>query len=291
METKKPYQKWISFAFVVAILGMMSSYIMPWILIDAIPYIMDLFGFKPRKLPQELNALGDWFGGTSTPLLSFASFLLITVAMFMQREELSLQRKELEATRDVLKDQSKTMARQMFENTLFQMISLHHEIVNSVSYNTISGVTFGRRAFENIFIAYKNGSPNYVTQQDIRGEIVLLREKYQHFYDAYQSVIGHYFRNLYRIIRYIEMAKDIDVVDKREYVGIIRAQLSLFELLLILYNCISEEGDRFFPLMVKYKLMDNIEANNLINKSHAQFFNEDKLGEMIIILTDLNKKK
>ena len=55
----------------------------------------------------------------------------------MQHEELGLQRKELAQTneelaaqREEFAAQTKTMKIQRFENTLFNMLSLQHDIVN-----------------------------------------------------------------------------------------------------------------------------------------------------------------
>ncbi|MEM5664342.1 putative phage abortive infection protein [Bacillus toyonensis] len=77
----------------------------------------------------------------------------------------------------------------------------------------------------------------------------LKHEAYETLYKKHENVIGHYYRNLYRIVKLIQNnvfdseSHERDNEEKRKYRGILRAQLSSFELLMIFYNIsYSEKG-------------------------------------------------
>ena len=77
----------------------------------------------------------------------------------------------------------------------------------------------------------------------------LKQEAYETLYKRHENVIGHYYRNLYRIVKLIQNttfnneSQERDNEEKRKYRGILRAQLSSFELLMLFYNIsYSEKG-------------------------------------------------
>jgi hypothetical protein len=77
-------------------------------------------------------------------------------------------------------------------------------------------------------------------------------------FEGHQSRLGHYYRHLYQMVRYVdERALDID---KYEYVKTIRAQLSTHEQALLLVNSLTPIGQNWWTknLIVKYRLVQNI---------------------------------
>lgn len=86
--------------------------------------------------------------------------------------------------------------------------------------------------------------------------IELKIKAYELVYKEYSPHVGHYFRNLYRIVRLIEdesFSKDenVNITEKRKYRGILRAQLSSMELLMIFYNVVYSSKGRGFKLLLK----------------------------------------
>lgn len=86
---------------------------------------------------------------------------------------------------------------------------------------------------------------------------------YEEVYKDNENVIGHYYRNLYRIVRLIQDEKfDTDheknKIEKRKYRGILRAQLSSFELLMIFYNVVySKKGEKFKEILRNTNFFDD----------------------------------
>lgn len=94
--------------------------------------------------------------------------------------------------------------------------------------------------------------------------IELKHEAYETFYKKNENVIGHYYRNLYRIVKLIQgnvfdvESQERDNEEKRKYRGILRAQLSSFELLMIFYNVsYSQKGKKFKELIEGINFFDD----------------------------------
>lgn len=220
------------------------------------------------------GVFGDSFG-LLTSFFSGLAFAGLIITMLMQKEELELQRKELSLTREELvaqrqelTNQNNTMRQQRFENTFFQMLSLHNEIVRSVEIGSGSKQLTGRSAFELLrsdFIT--NGDGKYLKDAGIDR----INEIYLKFHQKNQHRIGHYFRNLYTIIKFVD---ESDVESKKLYTNIVRAQLSSYELFFLFYNCLSEMGkEKFKRLVEEYALLKNLPDSLIENlATHKQFY-------------------
>lgn len=111
-------------------------------------YMMDGREFK------ELGVFGDTFGAVNA-LFSGLAFAGLFYAILLQRAELAAQREELAETREVLKSQkleaekqNATLAQQTFDNTFFQLLRLHNDIVSSIDIDRRSkGTLKGRDCF------------------------------------------------------------------------------------------------------------------------------------------------
>lgn len=221
---------------------------------------------------DDRGTLGDMFG-TVNSLFSGAALAGIIFTILLQRKELELQRAELTATRDEFSMQNQTMKRQQFENLFFNMVSLHNQIVNDLDLS--QGRINGRDALREYFISL---------QQDLKGKETLedFEKSYRKFYELYQSNLGHYFRNLYRIFKLIEDTdfydlgakvkdgvvttetfSDLNETEQYRYSCIVRAQLSDFEVGLLFYNGLSSFGEKFKPMIEKYRLLDHLPYNSI----------------------------
>lgn len=85
-------------------------------------------------------------------------------------------------------------------------------------------------------------------------------------FEGHQSRLGHYYRHLYQMIRYVD-GQDL-AIDKYEYVKTIRAQLSTHEQALLLVNSLTPMGQDWWRknLIVKYRMVQNI-PNEFFNHS------------------------
>ena len=217
----------------------------------------------------------------------------------MQREDLELQRDEMRLTREEIHEQNRTFTTQRFENTFFNMLNLHHDIIDKIKVKDIGGNKDGRDAFGSLLRFVKEVF-NKASASDTIDKWVLFNDLYTNFYNKYNSELGHYFRNLYRIIKIIDNTtfsndKKIDHITKYEYTSIVRSQLSDDELLLLYYNCGTRNGMDFFrPYIEKYTLFKNLPKSrvHLLGKLERLYFKSafEKPTDLSLFLSFFSKE-
>jgi hypothetical protein len=239
--------------------------------------------------PAILGTTGDWLAGSSTPLLTFASFILLVETFRLQRKEIELtrqaledQKEELELTRQAHLSQNETLEKQRIESAIFQGISLHNEIVLSMEVSQekrfLSGTDIvpfivtikGRNVFKKLYSELKNYL-YYDYERHRNHNVITLEQRYQQIHEGYyewyienEHYVGHYYRNLYHLFKMIHNSV-LDQLEKEKYVDIVRAQLSSEELLLLFYNAISfRENNSFIPLIRQYNILKHINKERLI---------------------------
>jgi hypothetical protein len=229
--------------------------------------------------PAGAGEFGDMFGGLNALFSGFA-FVGLIYAILLQRRELQLQREELEDTRaelkgqkDQLEAQNRTLLRQTFDNAFFQLLGLHHQIVNAIDRREGSADADAIQQGRDCFVFYYSALRRRL-QGDPRFTVGATRENiriaYNELYNEFQADIGHYFRNLYNIVKFVDRSQ---IEDKRTYTNLIRAQLSSHELLMLFYNCLTHIGEeKFKPLLEKYSLLKNMPHEELLDESHIRWY-------------------
>lgn len=231
------------------------------------------------KDPTNQGTFGDTFGAVNA-LFSGLAFAGLIATLLYQKEELKLQREELQQTREELKgqreefeEQNKTLKRQRFENTFFNMLSLQQEITNNLllqckifKEDIERDVTYkGREAFKGI---YEDAVFEY------EGFISITNTGLKHilknnWLDGYTKIpatnrFDHYFRHLYRIFKYVDTTDLISDEERYEYACIVRSQLSDYELIMLFFNGLSDNGkEKFKPLIEKYAILKNMRPDLL----------------------------
>ena len=203
-----------------------------WILIIAGATTLCVFAIDVwihPKAATSFGTFGDFFGGVLNPIFTFLTFFGLIVTIVIQRMELRLAREEYEKTAVALNTQA-------IENTFFNILDLHHKIIDGLKFdpsifpeseieknerlaglksnkNTIS---HGRNVFDAIILEIRNrtiSSPQKVMEQ------------YKYLQDQHNHVLGHYFRNFYQALKFIDSYADnlLSKKDKEKYSGILRA--------------------------------------------------------------------
>jgi hypothetical protein len=231
------------------------------------------------------GTFGDMFGAVNA-LFSGLAFVGVIYAILLQGKELKLQRKELRYTRQELKGQklqlekqSATLKKQNFENTFFELLRLHNDITNSIDLvDAENKITKGRDCFKVFYTRFKTLWGRTKRQYGESDELDRINKTYLAFYDEHQSELGHYFRSMYNIVKFVDNS---DVDNKSLYTNIIRAQLSSFELALLFYNSLSDMGrEKFMPLIEEYSLLKTVPTGQLINPpDHSPFYEKRAYGK------------
>jgi hypothetical protein len=210
---------------------------------------------------------GDFFGGVLNPIFTFLTFMGLLVTIVLQQTELREARIEMKRSADALHEQNARLHRQTFEATFFQMLSVHTGIVGSIDLISDDGkVTGGRDCFSVFYTRLNKIYRENVQKANGRhSDEKILRLSYKLFWRKHQVELGHYFRYLYNVIRFI---KESDFVEG-PYLRLIRAQLSDQEALLLFYNCVaSEYGENFKDLAEEFALLNNMPKIRVLRPSH-----------------------
>lgn len=280
------------------------------------------FDIQKQIQADKIGQFGDFVGGLVGSIWALAGVVLFYVALTEQRKdfrtnkdvlkaqmealgqqikEFELQREELAETREVFKIQSDTLKKQQFESTFFNLLNIHHMIVNSLDLTsirnkhpkndprvvlnltpverreTVTEITTGRDCFVKFSKGLKNQYNNIKSEYPTLPQLELAQKAYLKYYKRHQSDLGHYFRNLYHIFKFIKSSKE---EDKNRYTSIVRAQLSNDELVLLFYNCLVEQGEKFRPYIEEFHLLKNINPETLIEPDkHPGLYNSSAYGD------------
>lgn len=269
-ESKSRLWIWI----IIAIIGVIALWGLSWILID-----------KYIDSSTDQGTFGDKFGAVNA-LFSGLAFAGLIATLLYQREELKLQRKELNEQKLEFREQNKTLKRQRFENTFFNMLSLQQEIVANISFDEVKTIFDfnthtqdeqrtsynGRSLFREMYLNLKVSIDKKQFYQGVKGAIQANN------YSAYSYIsattrFDHYFRHLYRIFKYVDTS-DLILDDERyEYICIVRSQLSDYELVMLFYNCLSTNGkDKFKPLIERYSIFNNLRVELLAKNEYKEAY-------------------
>ncbi|HHQ4786546.1 TPA: putative phage abortive infection protein [Aeromonas hydrophila] len=213
---------------------------------------------------SELGPFGDFLGGVLNPIFTFMTFFGVIITIVLQKIELKAAREEYTKSAEALSTQA-------IENTFFNMLNLHHKIVENLSfplnhnprsvdrvlspddtpldYYKDTNTHHGVEAFSKLL----DTMSSYDTKDETLRLYKVIQEKHNHLF-------GHYFRNLYQILKFIHKNNAIKKQKKKEYASILRAQLSTDELAVLFINCIGNTVDdgSFRKLLIKYQMLEHM---------------------------------
>lgn len=198
---------------------------------------------------EERGQFGDMFGGFNA-LASSLTLVGLAYTIYLQRIE--LRRAAEDATK-----QAAALYQQQFDSTFFQLLNVQAGILSDVDINGgIAGRARGRRAF-----AYARARLDRLYKQH-RERVDATREEAAEFaYDDLDEesggVLGHYFRNLYHIVKFTDDSL-LKSAEKKRYTSFVRAQLSADETTVLFFNCQTPRAEKFQPLIEKYALLEHL---------------------------------
>lgn len=260
------------------------------------------------------GAMGDYFGGMLNPTFALLGLfaLLKTIriqseelrtsnkALEYSNEELQLTRTEAHLSREALQEQSNSIKLQNFENTFFNMINLHNEIIQGIKFTTVNYIfksdlndsidfeitfkveenAFANKDLDSICINLKKFLNTYNTLENYMKEINyknlsninqanMTNDLYLLFYNVHDQYVGTYFRNIYQILKVISKKG----INEKFYSNILRAQLSNHELEFLFYHCASQIGNtEFIILLIKFEFLEHLRYNKEINKQDVKLY-------------------
>ncbi|WP_092002620.1 putative phage abortive infection protein [Marinobacter pelagius] len=268
-SNRSNFPRWLIF---VAIFCVVSG------LIAVITYGLS-FGPDLSDDAQEWALFGDYLGGVLNPIFALAALFALLYTIYLQSTELRNSTEQLRKSAEALDSQNNVLRKQSFESTFFQLLRLYNEIVDELRV-TVRDPFMRRQGQEseyenrNALLYLNNNLKDKYIEKVRRGdfpdipEVDAISQEYDNFYSQNAQHLGHYFRTMYNILKFIEFSA-VKEQDKFIYANLLRAQLSKQELALLLYNCISLYGRRkMLPLVKKYRLLKHIEDDSVADVEH-----------------------
>jgi len=212
---------------------------------------------EAKANPYNTTALrgqyGDSYGPLNT-LFTGLAFVGLAVTIIMQIEESAKrdkQQKEESAKRD------KEHTEDNFELNFYKQLDALRSYIVSLSLartlpNTALFTITGRAVLQRIWVEFFN---SFTTEAIALDDLQAYMNRYSKFFHGGEEILAPYFRLLYYVFRYIDRSK---ITDKQEYADIVRAELSPAELQFLMANCLTDEGEKFKPLVEKYHLLKHV---------------------------------
>lgn len=226
---------------------------------------------------DETGPIGDTIGGIMNPFIAIGAAWLTYKAFVIQYEA----NKELKLNTEINR----------FETTFFSLLAMQQNIIEGLilKVETVKIDRDGRSKTEPITVmlhgrdtlrkVYEEGSNDRIDLSR-SGLIVfggikqcIARHGYKYMSKNEDlSFLDSYFRHLYRIVKFVDECAVLDRKDRNKYterykyICFLRAQLTDYELGLLFYNCLSDNGiQKFKPLVERYALFNNLRDKMLNN--------------------------
>lgn len=244
---------------------------------------------------NEFEGISEYVGGLVGSLWSLAGVLLFYASLSSQKEDLERQRELLVRQIDEVVAQTKEsrIQNEMFkeqknEETFFQLLRFHSEIISTitieqqevdfVSGENINKTIQGRKTFVEYYDIYKRffqEASELTSSQDEDSLSKIFDKAYNSFYLEYQADLGHYFRNLFNVIFFIESLKKSQ---QAFYLGLLMAQLSNYELTLLFFHCLRSTNKDFKILVEKYAILDQVPKDEVTSMAY-KLYDSNAFGE------------
>lgn len=201
---------------------------------------------------------GAFFGGVTGSVLAFMALLVLL-------RTLDVNKNELRETRKLLEQQN-------FDSIFFNLLKLQNTILEKVElkmrdFQGEQQFAYGRDAIRELVETFQ---AKYL-HNEMRGDRNLENDLQRHqeairkFNNSYGYSYFHIYQFIKNICEVIHSANLNESVQEK-YIGILRSQLSKYEILLLFYNTLNERNaEKSIPLMVEFDLLKNLDKDSLLD--------------------------
>lgn len=211
---------------------------------------------------EKLGTFGDSFGVLNT-LFSGLAFLGVAFSVWLQKKELDEARKQLAEER-LHRDKAS------FETTFINLLGLYTQGASALKYECQGKELEGNAAFDQLATVICSEFYDDWFYHPQRSAVAIYEEK---FSKRHHKILGHYFRTLYHVLKFIEQSSLSDD-EKKFYSNILRSQLTSSQLLLLFYNGLSKYGDKLKPLLISYKMFEQLPGSYFNEQIKKESFNQ-----------------
>lgn len=216
-------------------------------------YVVSFYSMDFASCPADFGIFGDYAGGVVGTLTG-----LISVVFLYRTYRIQI---EISRTQETQQQSSQ------FENTFFMLLSQQRSILHQIEGELID--SYGvKRNYEGYAYISKLRQNLEIRLSDLMYEELLISREnknilkvkvhslYHDLFQSHASQLGHYFRHLYHIVKFVDGSSE---PNKKKYVDIVQSQMNTDELYLTAINGVSNYGrKRMLPLLDKYSFLENL---------------------------------
>lgn len=205
----------------------------------------------------ETGPISDTVGNLANPFINIASIAMMFLAFYMQYRANKLVIKQFEHNQ--------------FEHRFFELLKINREysaeLVDSFYDENDSGTTLNkRRGFEYLVKKINNEYNSEVMQEPVHDN----KKVFSHLWESYQDeYFDQYFRHMYTFVRFVVSKDFLTYEQKRSYLRIVRSSLSAYEQILLYYNWLSGDGEKWEDgenrYFTDYRMLHNIKPTMIIS--------------------------
>ena len=230
---------------------------------------------------------------TTNSIFSALAFAGVIVAIYLQRNELILQREELESTRTEFVMQNQTLKKQRFENTFFNLLNVHHGIVEKIHFENCNGrdaIVFLLDHFKvHLTAALTNGNLKRLSIENFREHQSFVMTQFAYTYRLYEKHLAHYLKNLIFLAKYARSSELLVESERQIYYDVISSQLNPHEIILLFYYLHVGYGVYDKDLFNTLSLGRQLDSSLLADIKHSFLFDPDHIVELALINSTAKK--
>ena len=242
-------------------------------------FFKSLDGFFYSQMEENF---GEFISGTVGILFTLTATFFLFVSMAEQRQQMYEARQDNERSR--------------YESTYFNMLAMLDNVMKSVDKNIKMS---NSRKIESINEYYLQIKEEYERSKKANSEIsnliqelsgkdscsIRVQKLKESTADIFEQAVkelncnvGYFYRYIYNTIMYVEETEIVDDVKKKQYLNILKAQLSDEALALIMYDAISKFGqnkdgfNKFRDVLDRLNFLENIQESVLLERCHYRFY-------------------
>lgn len=205
---------------------------------------------------QDRGTFGDMFG-VANSIFSGLAFSGVAYSIILQRHEIFEQKVQIKSAMQDAEETKRIQEQQRFENTFFELIRLHHVIVNSMyriagGGHRVESREILREIYDNKII--NKFGPDKMYPSMNKPQLERIASEYAELYRDSRHLIDNYFRHMFGVLNFVDQS---GIGNKKSYFEFYFSQLSGYEIALLFYHVLAGFGPESAKLIIeKYALFD-----------------------------------
>ena len=216
----------------------------------------------------DLSNIGQFLSGTSGVLFSISAVLAVVLAFLVQRNQIRQQKRQIDLQIQQIENGKINDDVRNFENNFYQLLNIHRDILISLKYSTPENKSaystekimtryYGLEALQKLFDKSFYDTIHAFAASRIPMETPFYEQEnfnnaYSKFIEENNNELGHYFRSIFHILKWIYVKRELFEDNGKFYSNIVRAQLSSIELLFLFFNGLSDIAE-YYSMEVNFK--------------------------------------